>query len=168
MGSTERHLIRSTDGGASWQSSPNPCTAGVDDLLVQLATAPNGFVAALCRHPAGGTYIRTSSDAAAAFGDARSLPRGFSAPGAGGVAIAAGSPSSIVVVGFEVDASWILAVSRDGGGSWAQTLSGPLPQGDDSVTFLGFEDARTGRFAVTGDRLWTTRDAGDTWSVSRP
>jgi photosystem II stability/assembly factor-like uncharacterized protein len=170
MGSTERRLVRSVDAGATWQRQPNPCSAGTDDLLVQLATAPGGFVAALCRHGAGGTYIRTSSDAAATFGAVRSLPEPFSGPGAGGVAIAAGASGTIVVAGQDIDAQpqeIHVATSRDVGASWVETLTVPV-QGDDTVTFLGFEDAQTGRFAVTGERLWTTRDGGETWTIGRP
>jgi photosystem II stability/assembly factor-like uncharacterized protein len=166
MGSTERHLVRSVDSGATWQSSPNPCSLGVQDLLVQLAAAPGGFVAALCRHAAGGTYVRASSDAGATFGPGRSLPSPFSAPGGGGAAIAAGTSTSIVVVGID-GANAHVVVSHDVGASWAETLTVPGFTINDGVSFLGFEDAQTGRVAIGDSRIWTTRDGGDTWTAHR-
>jgi photosystem II stability/assembly factor-like uncharacterized protein len=165
MESTDRRVIRSIDGGSTWQSIANPCSLGVDDVLVQLAAAPGGFAAALCRHAAGGTYVRTSSDAASTFGPGRSLPPDFSPPGAGGIALAAGAARSIVVVGSDGHETHV-AVSHDSGASWNETLS-PSEDARAGVAFLGFEDAVTGRLAIAGDVIWTTRDGGDSWTAHR-
>jgi hypothetical protein len=158
-------LIRTIDGARSWSTDADPCGSHTTDAqAVALAAVPGGGLIVVCERPdLTAAFIRISTDAGATFGPPRALP-------SGGGPVAAGSLDSIVVVGTSGahDASYVVDVSHDAGRTWRRTLSARVPQGEASVAFLGFEDARTGRVAFSGDRLWTTRDGGDTWSASRP
>jgi hypothetical protein len=159
-------LLRSLDSGKTWQLRPDPCgdIKGQEVDTSSLAAAPGGFLVALCqpRSFSFGLFVTTSFDAGTTFGSMLKLP--LSAQATGG-AIAAGSPGSIVV-GARDGNAWLVTVSHDMGGTWRTTLSHRAAV--DLVVFLGFEDDRTGRVAFVGDRLWTTRDAGDTWTLGRP
>jgi hypothetical protein len=161
-------LLRSLDAGTTWRVLPDPCGAlGSEEVdTASLATAPGGFVVALCQPRSfdHGLFVSTSFDAGGSFGSLLKLPLSSSA-GAG--AIAAGSPGSIAVAARD-GAALVVTISRDEGATWLTTLRNPVASGGQSVVFLGFEDDHTGRVAFTGDRLWTTRDAGDTWVVSQP
>ena len=83
--------------------------------------------------------------------------------------IAAASPGRLVVATGGVTGSgaftYRLVASADGGRNWPAAVTGttqinPLAPG---AAFLGFEDARVGRW-VSGERdIWTTRDGGLHW-----
>lgn len=164
----EPRLLRSLDGGAHWQERPDPCTSTPGDpaRLVMLAATPERYLVAGCqpvdldRLP----FVRTSSDAGSSFGPARmpSLPpRNFFG------AIATGTPRSITVVVTEGN-TWRLFISRDDGATWRMSLQTPV-HGHQAALFLGYETSRTGRFGILeADRLWTTHDGGDTWTVGHP
>jgi photosystem II stability/assembly factor-like uncharacterized protein len=163
-------LLRSLDLGKTWQLRPDPCgslgTGEVD--AAALATAPGGFLVALCQ-PRGfdhAAFVRTSLDAGKTFGAAQSLP--FPS-GVRVESIAAGSPSSIVVTAVDGNKQ-VVSVSHATGVSatWHTTLQVSSSNGTPSVVFLGFEDALVGRVAFSGDELWTTRDGGESWTSSRP
>jgi photosystem II stability/assembly factor-like uncharacterized protein len=69
----------------------------------------------------------------------------------------AGDPATVLVAGGNG-----LVRSTDGGRVWQ-----PVPGVSGEVTFVGFESALVGR-AVTDNRIiWTTRDAGTTWTAAR-
>jgi photosystem II stability/assembly factor-like uncharacterized protein len=161
-------LLRSLDLGNSWQLRPDPCgSLGTEEVdAASLATAPGGFLAALCQprgfdHPA---FVRTSSDAGQTFGAAQSLPLPSSVRVE---SIAAGSASSIVVTAVDGFKQTVL-VSHDNGASssWHMTLQVSASDAPVSIDFLGFEDAHTGRIALSPNHLWTTRDGGETWTPS--
>jgi photosystem II stability/assembly factor-like uncharacterized protein len=160
-------LIRSLDGGTSWQLRPDPCAATSAQRIATsaLAAAPGGFLVALCQ-PLDGRVpsVRSSFDAGTTFGPLLPLPL---AQGAIVESIAAGSPTSIVVTAMDGNqqAAW---VSHDDGAtaSWHSTLSVSASDAPISIEFLGFEDAQTGRVAMSPNHLWTTRDGGETWTWS--
>jgi photosystem II stability/assembly factor-like uncharacterized protein len=109
-------------------------------------------------------FVSTSFDAGNTFGAL--LPLSVPASAVGG-AVAAGAADSIVVAVRE-GASWVVLASDSKGASWRTTLTPEPGRGESEVAFLGFEDARTGRVAFGGDRLWTTRDGGNTWTLGHP
>jgi photosystem II stability/assembly factor-like uncharacterized protein len=161
-------LLRSLDAGRTWQLLTDPCDVSATEEIdtASLAAAPGGFLVALCQPRLHDRPISVtmSTNAGTTFGPPRALPL---PPGAVGEAVAAGAPGSIAVAALDGSRQQVL-VSRDQGASWITTLTAVSDNGVAGVGFLGFEDVNTARVAFTGDRLWTTRDAGTTWSLGRP
>jgi photosystem II stability/assembly factor-like uncharacterized protein len=162
-------ILRSTDSGRSWQRLTDPC-GGSGQLhdAGGLAAAQRGFLAVGCL-PVNGTgfaFVRTSTD----YGSSWSPPR----PVPGGTRyslslIAAASPGRLVVttgaVGGSGSLTYRLAVSADGGVSWSTAITGTMqlnPQAP-NATFLGFDNARVGRWISDAQHIWTTRDGGLHW-----
>lgn len=156
-------IARSINGGATWQTEHDPCgpTPTADSTsemdAASLAAAPGGFVAVLCnprQFGSGSEYVLTSKDAGTTFGPPMTI--GTSTMGT----IAAGSAANLAVAGFGV------SVSHDGGATWNMTL--PLQKNPTGTDFLGFEDATTARASLGAGTLYTTTDAGGTWTSATP
>ena len=58
--------------------------------------------------------------------------------------------------------------TEDGGRTWRDSLDRSGYQGVIGARFLGFEDDRTARVALGDGSIWTTYDAGRTWTRSDP
>jgi len=150
-------LYASDDDGATWARRGEPCPqSGGEVDSKAITTAPDGSVTVLCtRRAALGTqFTSTSSDGGASF-----RPGGRDALGA--APITALGAASAAVLFVSSDATYR---SPDGGSTWlrlrANGGSGPGP-----ATFIGFESATVGRaIADSGRTIWTTRDAGLTWT----
>jgi len=95
-------------------------------------------------------FLVTSHDAGAVFGPHLPAPSGTRLVAGSATALALGGRGGV-------------NVSHDGGVTWHETL-----QGTGGPTFLGFEDATTARASFGNGTLYTTTDAGDTWSTSSP
>jgi photosystem II stability/assembly factor-like uncharacterized protein len=164
-------LFRSPDGGRTWRRLGDPCGGSgfrVHDA-VALAAAPGGVLAALCvpRNAApGDRFVLTSSDEGSSWG-----PR-HRVPGSPWLITAASSTHLVVAdgpVGGSGTHTYRLAASFDGGLHWRtvvfdrERLSPRAP----GSAFLGFEDARVGRWVGWERAIWTTRDGGAHWT-SRP
>jgi hypothetical protein len=143
---------RSTDDGQTWTASPEPCpqTSEENDSTA-VAAAPNGRVSVLCmvRQAPNRAFVATSTDAAAHF---------TAQPGtvpAATVNELAGDPATVLIAAGEG-----LSRSTDSGRSWT-----PVPDVTGTVSYLGFESQAVGRaVANKGRTIWTTRDAGATWT----
>jgi photosystem II stability/assembly factor-like uncharacterized protein len=109
----------------------------------------------------GRSFVVTSLNSGRSFGARRVLPAGA------GVTIGVGSAQTLAVTAIRGN-RFLALVSGDGGRSWRVTLSLPAPDGDAGRFFLDFQSARTARVAFGGPTIWTTRDAGATWSRSDP
>jgi len=164
-------IFSSADGGQTWQQHPDPCggTGRSEHDAIGMAAAPGGFAAILC-YPRAGTgsmFVVTSADGGASWSPPRPIP--------GGTRhylsmIAAASPAGLVVATAGGDNGpgplpYRLVASTDGGLHWSITVAGTAQLGPNSpgASFLGFEDARTGRWLSGGPGIWTTHDAGQHW-----
>lgn len=165
-------IFRSTDGGATWQRSDDPCAGIATEEYDSsgLAAAPGGFAAVLCapRAGAGPAFVRTSADDGSSWGPARPVPGAaghyldlIAAPGAGQLVLATGGDTGGGSFNYR------LAASADGGLHWSAAVTGTAridPQAP-AAEFLGFEDARTGRWLSDSHDIWTTHDGGQRWRV---
>jgi hypothetical protein len=163
-------ILRSTDGGTTWQRRADPCGGtGLDEHDTSgLAAAPGGFAVVLCppRSGAGTTFVRTSADNGSSWGPPRPVPGGtrdylslIAAASAAHLVLATGGATGQGPSGYE------LLASGDGGLHWSTAVSGTarLDSRAPGATFLGFEDATVGRW-ISGPRtIWTTSDAGQHW-----
>lgn len=155
-------LFTSTNAGTSWTKQPDPCrtsgtpAVGVPVVGQDLTVAEDGSVSLLCAG-AGGLpkAILTSTDGGLSFTATPVRDPAISASGLGPVAAA----SATVLLGYAGDG---LYRSRDGGATWTRVIalsaSGP-------VSAPGFESATVGRWvAPDGATVWSTHDAGVTWT----
>jgi photosystem II stability/assembly factor-like uncharacterized protein len=150
-------LYSSVDNGASWARRGEPCPqVGNEVDSTALASASDGSVTVLCT-PRGGTspqFTSTSTDAGATF-----HPGTVGALGSAPVtAIGAASGSVLLVANGDAYRS------TDSGASFARLgANGGSTPGD--AIWFGFETDTVGR-AVSegGSTIWTTLDAGLTWS----
>jgi photosystem II stability/assembly factor-like uncharacterized protein len=160
-------IFRSLDAGRTWRRLEDPCGGSglrVFDA-VGLAAAPGGVVAALCVPRSGALtpeFVCTSTD----FGS--SWRRRHRVPGAPG-SIAAAGPSHFVVADGPVSGNgphtYHLSVSTNGGRHWTTVITDRerISAAAPSSAFLGFENARVGRWVGYARAIWTTRDGGVHW-----
>jgi BNR/Asp-box repeat. len=144
-------LYRSSDDGGTWQRGTEPCPqVGGPVDAIDVAAAPDGRVSVLCSARDQSRYfVATSTDGGAHF-DAQS----GSIPESAGGSLA-GDPATVLGAG----GSRQLAVSTNGGRSWTTA-----PGVTGNVTFVGFESNTVGRVVTGGNTIWTTRDAGQSWT----
>jgi hypothetical protein len=163
-------ILRSTDGGATWQRQANPCPGtGLDEHDTSgLATAPGGFAVVLCspRGDTGTAFVRTSADNGSFWGPPRTVPNGSRDNLS---LIAAASAAHLVLptgeFGDDGAVTYHLLASTDGGQHWSVAVSGTaqLDPRAPEPGFLGFEDARAGRWISDARTIWATDDSGRHW-----
>ncbi|HEV7193161.1 MAG TPA: hypothetical protein VGN35_08125 [Jatrophihabitantaceae bacterium] len=157
-------MYSSIDDGASWSRRGEPCPqttpSGADTEVdsTELASAADGSVTLLCTpRVLADSFTITSTDGGQTF------VRGAGGIGAhGGAVLGAASASTLFV------SSDVLYRSTDGGATWHRVQVNGV--GPPNATWIGFETASVGR-VIAGDTngrphvIWTTRDAGRTWSA---
>jgi hypothetical protein len=152
----ESTLYSSADDAASWTTRGEPCpqtgggTAGREVDSTALSSASDGSVTVLCT-PRGGTtsFTSTSTDGGLSFHAGRAFPSGS--------AMRLGAASSSVLLA----ATDTTNRSADAGRTW-QPVAAPNPG---AVRWIGFESDQVGRaLSQGGGVIFTTRDAGLTWS----
>jgi photosystem II stability/assembly factor-like uncharacterized protein len=156
-------LFTSTDGGTSWRKAGEPCPQGsggeVDTVAVTVASDQS--ITGLCA-PRGGTgakFTMTSTDGGAHFAAA---PASLGA--AAGNVLGAASATTLLV---SLDQ---LYRSTDAGRHWRRTDEGG--RGPGAASWIGFESSSVGRVlavdrpgTAASDTVWTTTDAGRSWSA---
>jgi photosystem II stability/assembly factor-like uncharacterized protein len=153
-------LFTSTDDGASWTNRGEPCPQVGGEISTEvdstaLATADDGSLTLICtgRGDQSPQFTITSTDGGRSFrtGDLQAL-------GAAGIsALGAASAATLIVSSDDTYRS------TDGGHTWRR-LHANGGSGPGLASWIGFESATVGR-ATDGRTIWTTRDAGLTWSA---
>ncbi len=154
-------LFVSGDDGTHWTLRPDPCptggSAGETDTRAVTAASDNAL-AVLCtpRQAGGAQFTMTSTDNGGHFSQA---PASLGSATATAFGAASGS-----ILFASLDQ---LYRSTDGGAHWSRLPGGPM-----TASFIGFESATVGRLleapsngAVGSARVWTTTDAGQTWTA---
>lgn len=166
-------LFLSSDGGASWSARPDPCprwdggVAGGEVDTTSIAIGADRSVTVLCtaRGAAGPVHTMTSTDGGHHF---------TTAPDLGPETVTAVGAASAKVLFLGLDGPYR---STDGGRNWEQVF-GVSEQGfltaPGRVSQIGFQTPTVGRMlelrggddpGMTGSVVWTTSDAGKTWSA---
>ncbi len=145
-------LRRSHDSGATWTPVPDPC-GRADHTLTSASEAPDGVFVVLCsaREQPASSFIRVSGDGARTFGLPLDVPIRT-------VGVVRAASAQTVLIG---DGTGV-TVSSDGGATWHTTLTASPAPG--SSIALGWENPETARASFDTDAIWTTRDAGRTWT----
>ena len=152
-------LYTSTDDGATWTNRGEPCPQGAGEVdSTAITTAADGSVTVACvGRTAGPTFTATSTDSGVTF---HAAPASL---GAAGVQYLGAASASVLFVDTDV-----LYRSADGGRTWQrvqQNSVGPL-----TASWIGFESTTVGRLVEqaagpgSATSIWTTHDAGLTWS----
>lgn len=156
-------VITSTDDGATWTDSgtmlPQVLTTAVGiDRSLALVTAPT--------QPGGPPdEVHVSTDGGRSFGPPRTIePAGAYASG-----LAVAGSGTLLAARDEPGSAPVLVRSTDGGVTWTRVATGEAGGGAEpgavTVDFLGFESDRVGRWVPgDGSTIWTTTDAGVSWS----
>jgi hypothetical protein len=160
-------LFTSTDSGATWRKVGEPCphadsgAANGEVDTVAVTVAPDQSITALCtpRGGNGGEFTVTSTDAGAHWATASAR-----LAAAGNVLGAASAGTLLVSLDH-------LYRSTDGGRHWTRTGDGT--KGPDAASWIGFENSSVGRVlevdgpdTVASGKVWTTTDAGRSWTSS--
>ncbi len=150
-------LYTSVNDGASWTNRGEPCpqvggavTAEVDSTAV--ASAADGSATLLCtgRGDEIPQFTMTSTDGGRTFHPVNAQALRGATPIS---TLGAASASTLIALSGETYRS------TDGGHSWRK-VGGTAPAG---ANWIGFESATDGR-ATDGRTIWTTHDAGLTWT----
>lgn len=161
-------IFRSLDGGRTWRRLDDPCGGNGRHVYdaIGLAAAPGGVVTTLCAPRGGnptGDFVLTSTNHGSSWQSRHPVPRSPRL-------IAAASRSHIVVADGQVSGNGLytyhLAVSADGGRHWNTVVSDRerIDPAAPSTAFLGFEDAKVGRWVGNARAIWTTQDGGVHWT----
>jgi photosystem II stability/assembly factor-like uncharacterized protein len=145
-------LYLSADDGRTWTRSGEPCpqtSQEIDSTAIAAGGGDRVSVVCMVRQAPQRWYVATSNDAGAQF-----TAQPGTVPAATASLLSGDSTTVLVTAGTG------LARSTDGGRTWH-----PVPSVTGKIGFVGFESKTVGR-AVSSDgrTIWTTRDAGKTWT----
>jgi len=149
-------LLAGTSAGVSTEPLPAACDG--QDLPLALAASTPEHLVLVCSgndevEPPGSVLVMLSGDGGRCWRETPATP-----PIAHGITSLA-TASGDTFVGTDDAGVW---VSRNNGGSWSQDL---WPSG--SPIYIGFEDASHGLVLDSAGELYSTSDAGDTWTSSQ-
>jgi photosystem II stability/assembly factor-like uncharacterized protein len=141
----------SSDDGTTWIENQNPCATSIDAMT---ASATGSLVVMCSVGPGSRPTLLTSSDGGRSFTTWKPPPEAVDQR----QPIAGADASTVFVV-----SPGALYRGVDRGRSWTQVAA---DRTSGTSAFLGFENPATGRW-VTGDGsiIWTTNDAGATWTA---
>lgn len=167
-GDAHTAFAHSSDSGAHWSGFADPCGVTADGseadaTAISAAQAGNLAVACTPRGSGGGAFVVLSANAGATFEPHRG---GVLMPVASGEAIvqiaaATGQRLAVVVIGY---LNAYISVSNDAGADWAVTRTEATPPTGLNTSYLGFEDATTGRAVMSPQTILTTTDGGGHWT----
>jgi photosystem II stability/assembly factor-like uncharacterized protein len=154
-------LLTSTSDGATWTRRADPCGSrdGHEAVLTELAAAVDGSLTVQCyiRGGTGQTFLITSTDAGAHFGPPHATPV---------IPLAIGAASASTLFVAQIGAHQLYR-SVDGGAHWSVVATGPdVVVGDIRADEIAFSGPDIGRW-LSGDTIYTTGDAGRTWTPYR-
>jgi photosystem II stability/assembly factor-like uncharacterized protein len=168
--SAQAVLYRSADAGGSFEQLSDPCSgmgsAGTEEDLIDLTSAPGGFFAGLCSPRTGtGTFVATSNDEGSSWQRAGALP---GAQDQGWGLVAAASSTTLVVAtgstsGAGPDTARLL-ISTDAGRTWTTAASDAQEITSAGIpAWLGFETSQVGRWIGDPHNVWITKNGGEHW-----
>lgn len=166
-GAGQTRLSISRNAGATWTEITDPCPGQHAGYRTSSASAaPNGVLAVLCVSATeDSAALAVSTDRGKTFDPRRAVPGTAFGP----IAVAS---ADTIAMGYSSPHKSGVIVTHDGGGTWRSALATSVTSVTSARTgylgpTIGWQDAQTGRASFTTDSIWTTRDAGRTWTKDR-
>jgi len=159
-------FLRTTDGGASWQSGQVAGAADSDFRAVRAIDDQNAFLLSIGAGEKSRIYKTTNAGGRWLLLLANPDPKGFFD------AMAFWDPAHGIVLGDPVDGRFTILTTADGGDTWKRQ-KGPQALANEgafaaSNSCLVVRGAREAWFATGGSaRVFHTTDGGETWSVAK-
>jgi photosystem II stability/assembly factor-like uncharacterized protein len=156
-------VIRTTNGGTSWQSVGGGAIGSNDIYTMDAVSATTAFVSTT---PSTTTFIYRTTDGGSSWQQVYSLAGGFMdgirmADAVNGIAV--GDP-----VGSPL--KWVVLQTSDGGATWTRIATEPTPN---SSTEAGWNNAfytmannQYAWFGTNNNGIWRTTDGGSSWSFA--
>ena len=166
-GAGETNLQISHDRGATWTDIADPCARPHDGYRTMgTSAAPGGVFVVLCQEIGGSkAAIQVSTDRGATFGARRDVPQ---TPQKTIGPVAAGTAEDIAIAYADTRRYGALT-TNDGGVTWHATLR-PSNGADPRHVVPAFHRVgrrdHCARASFNTGSIWTTRDAGRTWTRS--
>lgn len=166
-GTQQADLYISQDSGAQWTHQGDPCgiSGTVANDAQTMAVAAQGVLAVLCAPRGGGTdFVIVSSTAGASFGGRETVPLPLTTQ------LAATSATNLVVgsgnAGVSGTYAYRLLYSSNGGATWQTVVDHSAAVTSVEPNFLAFGGSSHGWWLAPANQLWTSTDAGGSWSRS--
>ena len=163
-------ILRTVDGGRTWQTRAIPGTESLDFRDVDAVDARTAFVLSIGYGEASRIYKTTDGGATWTLQFQNRDPKAFFD------AMAFWDPGRGLVVGDSVGGRFSVLRTLDGGRNWAPVPAAGLPPAlpgegafaasGTSVAVRGTRHAWIGTGAASSARVLRTEDAGGTWAVS--
>jgi photosystem II stability/assembly factor-like uncharacterized protein len=165
-------LLRTTDGGGSWQTLTIPDTSKLDFRDIDAVKDDERTAYALSIGAGAASRIYKTTDAGARW----TLQFTNDDPKAFFDAMAFWDASRGLAVSDSVDGQFVILTTRDGGGHWTRIPPGALPPAlpnegafagsGTNIAVLGRDTAWIGTGASTRSRVLRTSDGGTTWTIA--
>jgi photosystem II stability/assembly factor-like uncharacterized protein len=163
-------ILRTVDGGRTWQKRTIPGTESLDFRDVDAVDARTAYVLSIGSGEASRIYKTTDGGATWTLQFQNRDPKAFFD------AMAFWDPARGLVVGDAVDGHFAVLRTQDGGRTWAPVPAAGLPPAlpgeaafaasGTSIAVRGTRHAWIGTGAAASARVLRTEDAGTTWAVS--
>jgi photosystem II stability/assembly factor-like uncharacterized protein len=163
-------ILRTVDGGRTWQKRTIPGTASLDFRDVDAVDVRTAYVLSIGPGDASRIYKTTDGGATWTLQFQNRDPKAFFD------AMAFWDPARGLVVGDAVDGHFAVLRTHDGGRNWAPVPAAGLPPAlpgeaafaasGTSIAVRGTRHAWIGTGAAASARVLRTEDAGTTWAVS--
>jgi len=159
----------STDNGAHWVKRADPCPpvgAKLNDDAAAMTTAPDGTIVVYCGIRSSlvtGTTLRASTITSTDNRQTYSTPHNQTTFGELLLLAAANQATQLVLARSPNAEQNTLYRSTSTGQTWTPVT----PFGHQDIQFIGFQSGSIGRVVTNGNKMWTTRDGGDTWTPTR-
>ena len=163
-------VLRTTDGGATWQKLVVPDAEKLDFRDVDAVSETTAYILSIGPGPASRIYKTADAGAHWELQFANGNPKAFLD------AMAFWDANHGLVMGDSVDGTFDILTTRDGGKTWARVPAEKLPPAlpnegafagsGTNIAVSGRSDAWIGTGASTRSRVLRTRDGGATWTIA--
>jgi photosystem II stability/assembly factor-like uncharacterized protein len=163
-------VLRTADGGATWQKLAVPDSARLDFRDVDAVSETAAYTLSIGPGPASRIYKTTDAGAHWDLQFTNDNPKAFFD------AMAFWDADRGLVMGDSVDGTFDILTTRDGGKTWARVPQEKLPPAlpnegafagsGTNVAVFGRDQAWIGTGASTRCRVLRTKDGGATWTIA--
>jgi photosystem II stability/assembly factor-like uncharacterized protein len=163
-------VLRTADGGASWQKLPIPEAEGLDFRDIDAVSETTAYALSIGPGPASRIYKTADAGAHWALQFTNDDPKAFFD------AMAFWNPNRGLAISDSSDGRFVIITTGDGGQSWTRVPADRLPPAlpnegafaasGTNIAVMGGDRAWIGTGASTRSRMLRTADGGQTWQIA--